>query len=404
MTHPTTASLFDDDEGNRQPVSVVAALQQSKPVTKAQQQFRRLVAKIELKRQQLQQWQTYEVRYSRRIANELQPLHAQIHAGQRQMVLLLDEVLSNTAPGRRLGRVQRAKLKQILMTLITDLLEVGDDAALEALHDKYSDVSRDDIRQSQLELTQDMLQDVFGLDIDDDLEAESAEELLERAEQRMREQAGADASKRSRARSAKADAARAKRDQAAREVGQSLREIYRKLVSALHPDREPDSEARQRKTLMMQRVNQAYEANDLLALLGLQLEIEQIDAKHLSSVSPDRLTHYNQILREQLADLEAEIERCLYPFRTSTDQWGVLTPDYVDRRLSADIAELKQGLRSLEQDLVAFRDPKVLLDSIKHYQLEQEDDDDTEALLELMEMMQSLQPARGPHGKTRRHR
>lgn len=414
-----TASLFDDEVYN-QPLSVVAALEQSKPVTKAQLNFRRLVAKIELKRKQLQQWQAYGSRYQQRLAGELHPVHAQLRAGQRQMVLLMDALLSEPPRGLRIGRMQRDKLRQILMTLINGLLEAGEDTALEALHDKYSEVSREDIRQSQLAMTQDMLQDVFGLDVGDDHDAADAEELLQHAQRKLEEraaaqlqderpknQSGARATKRSQANAAKAEAAQAKRDQAAKEVSQSLREVYRKLVSALHPDREPDSEVKQRKTLMMQRVNQAYDANDLLTLLGLQLEIEQIDADHLSNVSPERLTHYNQILREQLADLEAELEHCTYPFRCTTDQWGnALTPELVDHSLNTEIAELKSAHRRLQHDLVAFRDPKVLLDSLKYYQLEQDDDDidDPGELLELMEMMQSLNAVSRPRSKTQRRR
>lgn len=418
MNHPTSGSLFDDDEVYNQPLSVVTALEQSKPVTKAQLNFRRLVAKIELKREQLQQWQAYASRYQQRLAGELRPLHAQLREGQRQMVLLMDALLSEPARGVRIGRVQRAKLRQILTTLITDLLEEGEDAALETLHDKYSEVTREDVRQSQLEMTQDMLQEVFGLDVGNEHDAKSAEELLQHAQRLLQERAAeqlqneqpnkqrsARTGKRSKASAAKAEAALAKREQAAREVSQSLREVYRKLVSALHPDREPDSEARQRKTLMMQKVNQAYDNNDLLTLLGLQLEIEQIDAAHLSNVPPERLTHYNQILREQLADLEAELEHCLYPFRCNTDQWGnSLTPEFVDHCLNTDIAELKSGHRRLQHDLVAFRDPRVLLESLRHYRLEQDDDDDAEELIELMTMMRSLQPASKPRGKPQRRR
>lgn len=416
MNHPTSASLFDD-EGNNQPLSVVAALAHSKPVTKAQQNFRRLVAKIELKREQLQQWQAYVPRYHQRLADELLPVQKKMLASQRQLVMLIDALLNE--PGRRVGRVQRAKLRQLLMTLLAGLLEHGDDTELETLHDKYSDVSREDLRQSQLEMTQDVLQEVFGLDVGDDHEAASAEELLQHAQRTLQERAATQwqeeppssrtsnrTTKRSKASAAKAEAAQAQREQAAREISQSLREVYRKLVSALHPDREPDSDARQRKTLMMQRVNQAYEANDLLTLLGLQLEIEQIDAAHLSSVAPERLTHYNQILREQLAELESELDHFTYPFRCNTGQWGsTLTPAFVDNCLNADIAALKSGHRRLQHDLVAFRDPKVLLDSLKYYELEPGDDfDDPDELIELMKLMRSLEPTSGRRGKTPRRR
>jgi len=47
--------------------------------------------------------------------------------------------------------------------------------------------------------------------------------------------------RRSKASAAKAEAAQARREHSARGVGQSLRDVYRKLVSALHPDREPDA-------------------------------------------------------------------------------------------------------------------------------------------------------------------
>ncbi|WP_341888453.1 hypothetical protein [Variovorax sp. YR752] len=47
-----------------------------------------------------------------------------------------------------------------------------------------------------------------------------------------------------------------------------MRDIFRKLASALHPDRETDAQQRKVKTALMQKANQAYAANDLLALLN----------------------------------------------------------------------------------------------------------------------------------------
>jgi len=69
----------------------------------------------------------------------------------------------------------------------------------------------------------------------------------------------------------------AQRDQAAQGGTRAVREVFRKLASELHPDRETDPAEHARKTELMQRVNQTYKAGDLLALLELQLSIEQID-------------------------------------------------------------------------------------------------------------------------------
>jgi hypothetical protein len=410
MATPTTASLFDD--GLDKDFGLVEVLARTKPITKAQQHFQRLVARIELKREQLKQWQAYALRYNQRLAGEMEPLRNQLRTGQRQMAALIDELLSQPMPARRLGRVQRAKLRQVLMNLVTGLLQDGNDESLAALRDKYSDVSDEQWRRSEMDLTEALLTDVFGLEVDADHGATSAEELLQHAQRKMQARADREAhlaqekqnagvGNRSKASAAKAEAARAQREQAAREVGQSLRDVYRKLVSALHPDREPDADARQRKTLLMQRVNQAYDGNDLLTLLGLQLEIEQIDAAHLSSVPPHRLGHYNQILREQLTGLESELERCVQPFRDSIgwQQGRPLTVAAVDQYLSADIAQLRSAIRELHADLVAFRDPIRLRANLEHYELEQEFDDPGD-LAELMDILQAS--ARAPRGRSRR--
>ena len=61
---------------------------------------------------------------------------------------------------------------------------------------------------------------------------------------------------------------------------QSIREIFRKLASALHPDRETDRKGCEVKTALILQVNRAYAGNDLLTLLELQ--IEQVDASHIA--------------------------------------------------------------------------------------------------------------------------
>ncbi len=403
MNQATTARLFKYEE-SVPGISMVEVLSQSKPVTKAQQAFHRLVAKIEGQREQLRAWQAFELRYHQRIAGEMEPLQRQLLVGQRQMVSLLDELLEQASGGPRLGRVQRAKLRQLLLDLVMGLLQDGDDEALEALHDKHAEVPHAQVRQSEMELTQAMLESVLGVEVSGDHGASSTQELLEHAQRQMAEEArararlaqeqqDARAAKRSAASRAKADAALAQREAAELDVSQSLREVYRKLASALHPDREPDPDARLRKTQQMQRVNQAYDAKDLLTLLGLQLEIEQIDAAHLASVSPQKLAHFTQILREQLAELEAEVEHCTRPFMHLVDPYArrtALTPAFVDLNLSADLATLRAGLSELEADLIAFRDPTRLREALKHYELERAQDPDE--LSKIMSMFEGSAP------------
>src|ERR1039458_3991037 len=105
MAIPTTASLFDD--GLDKDFGLVEVLARTKPITKAQQDFQRLVTRIELKREQLKQWQAYALRYNQRLVGEMEPLRNQLRTGQRQMAALIDELLSQPMPARRLGRGHR---------------------------------------------------------------------------------------------------------------------------------------------------------------------------------------------------------------------------------------------------------------------------------------------------------
>lgn len=408
MKPNTSASLFDDDQS--QGLSLTQVLARSRPETKAQQTFQRLVAKIESRREQLRQWQAYLERYNQRVAGEYQPLLRQLRANQRQLAFLIDELLSQTAAAKRLNRLQRAKLTDLLMNLLASLLEDADDDALVALHDKYSTVPHRQMRQSDMQVTAEMIKDMLGFDVDAEQAAGDPEELLRQAQKLMEERVEDDArqaeawqaeraARRSKAGAAKAQAAQARREKAAKEVSLSLREVYRKLVSALHPDREPDAAARKKKTALMQRVNQAYDANDLLTLLALQLEIEQIDAAHLANVTPQRLAHYVQILREQLAELEAELEHCIEPFRDKVGWGPQIVPASVDRQMTSEMAALRTHIRELQGDLVAFRDPAALRDMLKHYRLEAPDDS-REEFFEILEILEAAAPSRG--GRKRR--
>jgi hypothetical protein len=293
----------------------------------------------------------------------------------------------------------------MLRSLLDAVSPQGDDEVLAALREKYKKSSAKEDQRLEMELTESLLTDVLGLEVDENHGASNAEELLDHVHRKMQQSArsqGADErdSGRRAKRGAAEDAVRAKREQAAKEVSQSLRDIFRKLVSALHPDREPDPTERARKNQLMQRVNRAYDANDLLTLLGLQLEIEQIDAAHLSAAGAERLAHYNQILREQLTRLEAELESVIAPYRELMGLWSgrALTVAKVDRKLTMDVTELREALRQLTRDLVVFRDPVQLRARLRQYDIDDElgEPEAMQAMMEIATMLGDCRPPRRP--------
>lgn len=129
--------------------------------------------------------------------------------------------------------------------------------------------------------------------------------------------------------------------------------MFRKLASALHPDRADGDADRQRRTEAMQRVNQAYERQDLLALLTLQLEIEQIDAAHLSSASADKLRHYNRVLADQVSELKAERlgREAALRLRYRLDPFAGLTPRKLAQLTVREVQELRLIISEARLDL-----------------------------------------------------
>ena len=57
----------------------------------------------------------------------------------------------------------------------------------------------------------------------------------------------------------------------------------------------------------MSEVNTAYERRDLLALLQLQLRIEQIDPNRIGQLSTKKLNAMMAVLKEQAKSLESEL-------------------------------------------------------------------------------------------------
>jgi hypothetical protein len=388
MVTPSQFSLFDDDPGAG--VSLVEAVSRGTPADKAQAAFRRLIARIENRRESLRAWQAYGDRYRRRLADELIPAQQAYRQARKEMALLLGELLER--PGGVRGKSQRGKLRHLLLDLTRDMLLEEADPALEALHDKYSEVSHAEGLDEGLALSQAMMEELLGVDLGDGHAAKSMEELFEQAQRQLHEQAEQAASQGApRRRGRKSEAAEARREQAAKEVGQSVRDVYRKLASALHPDRETDPVSREAKTAQMQRANSAYEAGDLLELLTLQLEIEQIDAAHLASLPKQRLAHYTQVLRDQVAGLDAEIEAIVAPFRLMVQclPYVAITTAQVDRSLNEEIARLRREIDEVRADMDGFRDPVQLARMLRGYHPENEDLDE---LAELMDLAVLLGP------------
>jgi hypothetical protein len=194
--------------------------------------------------------------------------------------------------------------------LIDQLTEGGVDAELEAVYDRHHAETlaqrREVDDQLQRQVLERMARARFGdeFDLGDDDPASMAERMAAAEAQQASAEQGEAQTRRGEAPGAPRSGKHAQR---AQDITQSLREVYRKLASSLHPDREPDPAERVRKTELMQQVNRAYEARDLLSLLRLQMAAEQISGERLAALPAALVRHYNEVLKEQLSALHVEL-------------------------------------------------------------------------------------------------
>ncbi|MCF5747622.1 MULTISPECIES: J domain-containing protein [Pseudomonas syringae group] len=336
------------------PPRIVA--QPSRPQLSAgQKKFNTLMEKLETRRKLLEQWLSVSTTCDQLWVNELLPMINEQSENEINKLRLLDNALDQV----RLSKKDRATLLEIICVMTVSLQGGDHDDELKRLYFKYTGIDFDENERLENQRFKASLEAELGVELGDDVDLSSVEDVTRHVAEKMKEQAdqeqGAQKPK-------KPTASEIRREQEAAEGTQSLREIYRKLASALHPDREQDSEERERKTALMQRVNEAYENENLLALLQMQMEIEQIDQTHIDSISEKRLKHFNRILSEQLRELEDEIHdrKMMIRERFLMDPYEDIRPKTVNGKCAKQLKAIREHLDESQDELQELADPKNL--------------------------------------------
>ena len=333
-------------------------------LSKGQKAFNTLLKQIEKRREVLRAWETTRPLFHRKYVGEYVPLDQASDAVRTQLVYRLDEAYAENG----LTKAERRTIANVITSLAGELARQTGDADLKAMYNRYSMSDFDDEANMALDDMKSTLEEMLDVEVGDDIDLRSPEEIMQfvqaQMEQREAEEAAAsqarEARRASRKKTVKQLAAEARQQAEEAELSLSIREVYRKLASALHPDRETDPDERERKTELMQRANKAYRAKSLLQLLELQLELEHIDQSAMNNLGEDRLKHYNKILKDQLGELDQEIQHVEHSFK---DSYGLspfmkVSPGNILGNLGAEIFSMQQNLRQLEQDVRDIGDLK----------------------------------------------
>jgi hypothetical protein len=364
---PKQKSLFENDEDKPHGQSTELTITAQK-LGPEQQLFNQLLEKIEKQGKALQNLKTLAETHEKERQAKLAPLRSQVSALQEKLVLFLDQRLQ-----ARKGLSQRAceDVEELIAMLLDDLRGAGEiSPALQEVESRYFGMDDDTLEdgldlESSSELNRAMAQ-AMGVEVDAD-GLLSTEEMIEALMRKM--QADDEAAMHAHeARQAKRKKTPKQKlvEQEQQDAHSALRSIYRKLVSALHPDRESDPAERARKTALMVRVNAANDSKDLLALLHLQLEISQIDPSSVASMADDKLRGFNRMLKAQLKDLQAEYHSLMGHVHVAFDLgYDNVSPKAMLSAVRFQAQRLQNMVEGLKHDLQLIQDDKALKKWVK---------------------------------------
>jgi hypothetical protein len=355
-------------------------------LSKPQKEFNRLTRKIETLEKELLDFRAAMTRIQQRIQKELVPLQAE-YLQQRASLL---RVFDRAHDMGSFKANERKKLADLILNLAFNLISEHGLEELKPIYDKYDPEGYDSANSEADELTSEamkqMYKEMFGVEFDDDADVSSPEKFQEQLRQKLEEQQTAfeeqqrqtEERRAQRPKTRKQLEREAKKQTEERSITKAVRTVYMDLVKAFHPDREPDETEKLRKTEVMQRITEAYEKSDLLALLRLQLEYNRIDQNHLETLAEEQLKYYNKILKQQTQELEDQ----LYGLQSQLSAMSgkplmfVASPVSLEYGFKSDVQELKRSIKSLKSDLAAFQDTAVLKQWLKSYRIQKAGDFD----------------------------
>ena len=387
-----------------------STLEPEQKLSAPQKKFQKLCQKIEQEQLRLNEWQTAQADIQARASREILPTYAQLREVIFQQIQQLLQQKQQKVTAAQQTKLDQ-KIEQLSLQLLdsqqmsteqvqflTELLnhygydferpDLDDlDEMFEAKTEAefaeenfeqggFEDDASEQERLAQLKLDslKHFLCEEYDLDLDffdfqhDPLDLD---DFIKKFEQKMQEQEELDflsqlssaqkafAEQQIAREKAKAAKKQQQREEAKKLANQSIKAIYLKITAWIHPDREQDEQKKQEKTALMQQANQAYEANDLLTLLNLQIQLGQ---QHNLSFANQQLKAYNLLLEEQLETLQMQVDDIIYSFNWSQFLYSNRKIKVQDlyRKYEQDYRHVQQKLARAQEILEKYQDLKQL--------------------------------------------
>ena len=324
------------DSAHPAPVTVPVRQAEQAAGTLAQQAFRQAILNVENLRERLRDLRTEQAEARRRYWQQVGPAATAVVAARHALYAPLEEALLLSY----FSRLEEQQITAVILGNARNLEErFGEDEA--AVIRKYAPAGQRPAAKSATSAAGNSASETDGGYVPDPtLPPHEQAAAAARARRKTKAQRQQDAA---------AQAAQADQQQ----LESNTKTIYRQLARTHHPDLERDPEKQADKTAQMQRITEAYEADDLYTLLQLLAESGPADA-----AADDVLTRYTRALLQQQIQLKQEMNELKYGpngFITASGKKQELELRQLKRDLRAE-AEYVQHVGRLMSDADGLRE------------------------------------------------
>jgi hypothetical protein len=322
------------------------------PLSKEQQNFNRIVKRIEKLQKQIQNETDKLEQLNNLYTVEVYPNVLELG----RLKIQLCHLLHNKRQEIKLSAIQNKKLDDLLFDFLDDAFSVVEpDDATKELYSKYGNCSYAEEllnqEQAMKEDFRDMLYNRFGLNIDPSLLTDNPD-FAKIEEELKRQWAQKESGKKAKPKTKKQQAKEELEKQKATLKNKSIRSIYVALAKILHPDTEQDEALRMEKEEMMKVVTVAYENKDLMQLLQLETMWMRKHDKNINNLDASTLNAYIHLLIDQAKELEAELQMVyMNPAYSAVHAFALLDMQTASREIKYEGIGFKEMNKKIEANI-----------------------------------------------------
>ena len=345
-------------------------------LTKLQKQFNTSIQKIDFLKSKIGYVKKEMDQIQVKITSEILPLEKKLIEVQVKEIIYLDALFQQNLFKKR----DNDTLSEMIFERTTEFISRTESPELEDIFTRHNDgisfeEANEEASKKASETLKESFSSIFGMKFDDDADLSDPEKFQEYIDQQVAaDEAEYEARKANKKRTAKQIEKEEKQRQEAKNLNKTSRQIYMELVKAFHPDREKDELEKERKTLLMHRITEANEKDDLFELLRLRLELLGTDFEHSNDES---LKYYVKLLKQQVAELEQELAEVTSFGQSSFfgpslyERFGSDKYQSIENKFRKEIANLKKIIRDEEKQAPFYKDSIQVKHLIDQHRKEQ---------------------------------